>query len=83
MNLCLTAIQVKFDAVCIGQCTREAASNWAREMREADDRNELMIMPEVDRKRIWEALLFLERYDMKNAPDEYLYDEKDLVANRP
>ncbi len=83
MTLDMTTIQAKYDAVRDGACTREDASNWARELREADDRKELTITPEADRKQIWEALSFLEMYDMKNSPTEYMYDEEDLIANRP
>lgn len=83
MTLDMTTIQAKFDSVCKGECTRETASNWARELRESYDRNELLIVPETEQKRIWEALIFLEGYDMKNSPTEYLYAEEDLIANRP
>jgi hypothetical protein len=83
MNLDLTTIQAQFDAVRSGDLSREQASDWARKVREADDRGELTITPEVDRKQIWESLLFLEGYDMKNAPNEYMYQEEDLIANRP
>lgn len=83
MELNLTMIRAQFDAVRAGTLSREAASDWARELREADDRKQLTVTPDAERKRIWEALLFLESYDMKNAPDEYLYQEEDLVANRP
>lgn len=83
MNLDLTTIRAQFDAVRAGTLSREQASDWARELREADDRNELTIAPEADRKRIWEALEFLEGYDLKTGPNEYLLAEEDLIANRP
>ena len=83
MELDLKTIQARFDAVLSGECTREAASDWARQLRETDDRQELSITPESERKRIWDALVFLESYDMKNSPTEYLYATEDLTANRP
>lgn len=83
MNLDLTTIRAQFDAVRAGKLSREQASDWARELREADDRHEVTFTPEVDRKRIWEALVFLEGYDLRNGPDEYLHNEGDLTANRP
>ena len=83
MNLDLTTIRAQFDAVRAGRLSREQASAWARELREADDRKELTITPDSDRKRIWDALVFLEGYDLKTGPEEYLHNEEDLIANRP
>jgi hypothetical protein len=83
MILDLSTLQAQYDAVKDGKSSREAASDWAREMREVDDRRELTITPESARSKIWEALLFLESYDMKTAPNTYLYDVEDLIAHRP
>lgn len=83
MELDKRTLQARFDAVLSGECTREVASEWARHVRESDDRQELVITPEAERKRIWEALVFLESFDLKNSPTEYLYLEEDLIANRP
>jgi hypothetical protein len=83
MELSLTAIRAKFDAVLAGTCTREAVSDWAREQRCADDHGELAITPELDRNRIWNALLFLEGVDLKDAPGSYSHNNDDVARERP
>lgn len=83
MELDLATIRSRFDAVRTGDITREEASDWARMMREAHDRRELHVVPSSDWKVIWKALGFLEMYDGKVSPTEYLYADEDLVANRP
>ena len=83
MTLDLATIRAMFDAVLAGKVTREEASNWARELREAHDRGELAITPQADWKRVWQALEFLEGYDLKISPEQYLHTEEDLIANKP
>jgi hypothetical protein len=83
VELDLATIRSRFDAVRSGEITREDASDWARIARETHDRRDLRVVPESDWKVIWNALEFLEMYDMKISPTEYMYAEEDLVAHRP
>ena len=83
MELSLPMIWSKFDELDQERCSREAASEWARLLRETDDRNELVMVPASERKLIWDALIFIESYDMKTGPNEYLYCREDLLANKP
>ena len=83
MQLDIATIRFRFDAVRSGDITREEGADWARIMREAHDRKELHIVPASDWKAIWNALEFLQMYDGRISPTEYMYAEEDLVANRP
>ncbi len=83
MILDVNIIRQKYDEALSEKFTRESLSEWATSLREASDRNELVITPKRDRFRIWEALLFLEMYDMQTGPDSYLYGNEDLIENRP
>ena len=83
MQLDMVTIRSRFGAVQSGDITREEASDWGRIMREAHDRRELRIVSDSDWKTIWNALVFLEMYDGRISPTEYLYADEDLVANRP
>jgi hypothetical protein len=83
MELNLTTIRTKFDEILSAMITRESVSDWARELREASDRNELTISPIEEKRRIWKALLFLEGVDMKDAPNSYLHNEEDITRERP
>ena len=83
MELSLVAIRSKFDEVLATVVTRESASDWARSLREASDRNELTILPLEEKRVIWKALIFLEGVDMKDAPDSYLHNKDDIIRERP
>lgn len=83
MNVEKNLVQAHFDAILSGNATREAVSDWARELREAHDRNDLAISPEVDRPQLWKAILFLEGVDLRDAPDSYLHNEEDIRRERP
>lgn len=83
MELSLVTIRAKFDEVLAMAVTRESASDWARLLREASDRNELTILPLEKKRVIWKALIFLEGVDMKDAPDSYLHNEEDINRERP
>jgi len=83
MELTLPMIRSKFDELDQEKCSRESASEWARLLREMDDHKQLVMVPESERKLIWNALIFIESYDMKTGPNEYLYCREDLLANKP
>lgn len=83
MKIDLDTVRRRFDGLITGEDDRHEASNWARMLREADDRRELVVQPESDRRVVWKAIQFLEMYDVKTSPSEYLYGEIDLIANRP
>ena len=83
MDIDLHAIRSQFDVVLAGSVARETVSDWAKALREGNDRQELTITPESDRSRIWKAILFLEGVDMKDAPDSYLHNAQDISRERP
>jgi hypothetical protein len=83
MRIDSAMIRAQFDAVLAATVTRESVSDWARRLREADDREELLITPDCERQRLWKAILFLEGVDMKDAPDSYLHNDEDISRERP
>lgn len=58
--------------------TREDASNWASNVREADDTEGNEYIPRSAEKAIWDALEFLMGFDIKLSPNSYLYSQADL-----
>lgn len=83
MELGLVPIREKFDQVLAAATTREEASQWARLLRESYDRGGVTFWPAQDRRKIWNALLFLEGVDLKDGPNSYLHNETDIERERP
>ncbi len=83
MEVSKQAITAKFDEVLSESVSREAVSDWARVRREADDDGTLTLLPEAERSRLWDALLFLEGVDLKDSPTSYLHNEEDILRERP
>ncbi len=83
MNIDLATVRKMFQAVLDGSETREAVSDRAKALQEIDDRRELVVVPESDRKRLWKALTFLEGVDLKDGPDSYLHIDEDIVRECP
>lgn len=83
MNVSLKIIQSRFDDLVSGKIGREEVADWARNLREADDRRELTISPESDRSFVWKGILFLEGVDLRDSPNSYLHNEADIMRERP
>jgi len=79
----LEIVRNQFDRVHSGEASRAEVSDWARKTREQIDSKLLELQSGSHRDRIWKALIFLESYDMRTSPSEYLYAEDDLLENRP
>ncbi len=77
------SIREKFDELFTDACSREEASNWARNLRRTIDRFGDEIEFDSQCESIMKAIAFLEGYDLKISPTEYLYDAMDLKNNRP
>ncbi len=83
MRTDLNEIRSRFDELLTGTVDRKSVSDWARDLRIAEDNRELIVTPEDDRARIWTAILFLEGVDSKDSPDSYLHNEEDIRRERP
>ncbi len=83
MNITINDIRLIFDRVIAGSISREEASRVAQSYRECSDLNELVVIPESERKRAWNAIIFLNGVDLKDAPNSYLHNEEDIRDERP
>nr|WP_211484895.1 DNA-binding protein [Bacillus velezensis] len=53
------------------QAAREEVSDWACEYVAADD-------PAVEDETVWEMLVYLSGFDLKDSPDAYLHTIEEL-----
>nr|WP_269677290.1 DNA-binding protein [Bacillus velezensis] len=53
------------------QAAREEVSDWACEYVAADD-------PAVEDETVWEMLVYLSGFDLKDSPDAYLHTLEEL-----
>ena len=83
MNITINEIRLIFDKVLAGSISREDASRVAQSCRECSDKSELIVIPESDRSRVWDAITFLYGVDLKDAPDSYLHNAEDIRGERP
>ena len=61
----------KMKEVLKGDMTREELSDWAGGYVYADD-------PEVEDERVWNLLILLSGFDLKDSPETYLHDKEEL-----
>lgn len=61
----------KADLILNGQAVREEVSDWACEYVAADD-------PAVEDETVWEMLVYLSGFDLKDSPDAYLHTLEEL-----
>ncbi|WP_342007226.1 DNA-binding protein [Bacillus sp. YBsi01] len=54
-----------------GQAEREEVADWASEYVAADD-------PAVEDETVWEMLIYLSGFDLKDSPDSYLHTIEEL-----
>jgi len=63
-----------------GGRSREEIASWAREVRAAEDRDDLEYSPKSAEESIWDALEFLMGVDLKVAAETYLHGRADFEA---
>ncbi|ATX85083.1 MULTISPECIES: DNA-binding protein [Bacillus amyloliquefaciens group] len=61
----------KADLILNGQAVREEVSDWAWGYVTAHD-------PEVEDENVWEMLVYLSGFDLKDSPDSYLHTIEEL-----
>lgn len=67
-----------FDDLISGARTREEISDWARDLRLADDDEVLRFDPPSARGQLWKAIIYLEGVDLKVGPSTYLHVIEDF-----
>ncbi len=60
--------------------TREEASTWAFDRREAYDNGQLCFSPVNLEEILWESILFIEGLDLQDKPHNYLHNADDILA---
>ncbi|TWT61733.1 hypothetical protein [Rubinisphaera italica] len=87
MEINIRDVRNKFDELINGTASREDASEWAQILYDNDEKETLTILTENGKHKevevIRDAYLFLLGCDMKNSPNEYLYDITDILLNKP
>lgn len=71
-----------FDDLVSDSRSREEISDWARDLRLADDDGRLRFEPLSARPQLWRAIHYLEGVDLKDSPTTYLHVTQDFEAFR-
>lgn len=78
MKIRLVEVLGIFDDLISGNISREYASNWAEQRQGVEDSGNLEYEPATKEQKIWDAILYLEGVDLKDAPDSYLHTNEDF-----
>ncbi len=82
MKVSLVEVLGIFDDLINGNIAREDVSSWAQERQNAEDSGSLEYEPTSKEQIIWDAILYLEGVDLKDAPDSYLHTNEDFQDYR-
>lgn len=80
MEIDLESVRNVFHEVLAGRMTREAADRWAYELVQQSEMGSLSFVPESEKRRIWDAILYLYGVDSMEEPGEYLHTDEDIRA---
>lgn len=78
----LLEIKKVFDDLLEIKILREDASSWAFELQNYRDLDLLEYTPSEDELKIWNAIQFLTGIDLKDSPNEYFHNYKDIKDYR-
>jgi hypothetical protein len=62
--------------------TRESVADWAIDLRSEYDKGTLLFVPEGEKKKILDAILWLSGVDLKDISDPYFHTIEDIVDYR-
>ena len=79
MEVTLDLVRSVFEDVLQKRITREEASIWAFSVISTSDTNPLTLIPNEKIDKLWESLVFLGEIDLIGHPDEYLFNEEDII----
>ena len=77
-NINLDEVKNTLDKILRRDISREQASNWAMDLRIANDERCLVYLPAELEGVLWDSILFIEGIDLKVDPKTYLYGEEDI-----
>lgn len=80
MEIDVESVRGVFRAVLTGQMTREAADRWAYALVQQSEAGSLIFVPQAEKERIWDAIMYLYGVDSMEAPGEYLHTDEDIQA---
>jgi hypothetical protein len=78
MDITIKEIKDILQRLMLDEISREEASSWAYNLRNAEDSNTLRYIPKESERIIWNAILFVEGIDLQNEPGVYLHDKNDI-----
>jgi len=76
----LESVRSVFREVLAGRMTREAADRWAYGLVQQSETGSLIFVPDSEKKRIWDGIMYLYGVDSMEAPGEYLHTDEDIRA---
>ena len=71
-------IKEKFLLLLYDSISRGDASDWATSLMDCSDKKDLFFLNIENEKKIWDAILFIDKYAEKISPEAYLYSKEDL-----
>lgn len=80
MEIDLESVRGVFREVLAGRMTREAADRWAYGLVQQSETGSLIFVPESEKKRIWDGIMYLYGVDSIEEPGEYLHTDEDIRA---
>ena len=69
----------KLKEILDGNISRDIASKWASELRLLDDQRKLEYEDNENELIIWNAIVFIEGIDLKDAATTFLHSDKDII----
>ena len=78
MEIDIESVRNVFRDVLTGQMTREHADRWAYSLIQQSEAGTLTFVPESDKKRIWDGIMYLYGVDVLEGPGEYLHTDEDI-----
>ncbi|WP_218082112.1 hypothetical protein [Anthocerotibacter panamensis] len=78
MEIDIEAVRDVFRNVLAGRMTREAADRWAYALVQQSETDSLIFVPESEKKRIWDGIMYLYGVDLMEEPEEYLHTDEDI-----
>lgn len=78
MEIDLESVRGVFREVLAGRMTREAADRWAYGLVQQSETGFLIFVPEAEKKRIWDGIMYLYGVDSMEEPGEYLHTDEDI-----
>ena len=81
-KISVNEIREAFDALEAGSKTRESVADWANKLRSEYDKGVLIFEPMNEKKKIWDAILWLSGVDLKDISAPYFHTMEDISDYR-